>query len=906
MNNQNDSNQPPEPGPESDWAEFIEQQGQSSTPDAQPQPPLPLDDLDSQQLADLQLDGQLRMLRRLSAPEDSFVDDVLAKAQTKVDSEADTNSKSRLPVIAPVFEPQTPDPETTSDLTTQDEQLNEQKLSPAARENLLPHKTIATLVSIATAITVGLLIWGMGGDNSTSSTSGSQTDQNLANNSSTQHTDGSVDPSNKSIAPTPPANEAIVVHTIPDLKPGPSDEQHSAQPNSIAGNPLQKPPIPIDNKNRPQLDQPPRGSVEIVDADPVPRFQWHLAIDFQKNGLGSITLNNEPLKGSLLVDNADFVLRQLGDELARRVRFFETRLGSEISASINIGKTEFPFRSISELEPTIERTCKHFATLESSNLSIDEFAELRKSIRQLVHNNPTPTTSINLSNRQIVFSTEDEVFTICSVLAASESALQDTAKQRLAWEQRQNYQVPDNFPAASITSKAFIDFAINGQLALSTPKTQTPKLSRIQDLDEKQLKAFLYTTVGSFDLFNNTREFRRAEQSISENAQRFQDRVTRKLKTIAKALPADKPKLTEKILAQLDRTDLESKKYFLARDMDAQGLPLVMGDECRSSRDDAEAIDWVSSTLGSAVNQFDPSLGSRDPSKNDAFRIRELKKQLKTATDASVNPQRLKTADQILQIDHPRMRLELIEALEKSETETALKLLAKRAKFDFIPEVRLAATTALARFPRDQYREELLAGLKYPWHVIAQHSAEALVRLDDQEAIPELIAMLDLPHPNAPVKVGKNKFVQPELVAINHMRNCLLCHAPAGSSHDIATGVIPSWDKPLPKQYYKSENPHSPSVRADVTYLEQDFSVVQPVRSRGPWPQDQRFDYVVQQKPMKRTKANQVSKELAKAPNLNREAIVFALQKLTNETPQNNSSKVWKAILERREAKLAP
>ena len=122
MNNQNDSNQPPEPGPESDWAEFIEQQGQSSTPDAQPQPPLSLDDLDSQQLADLQLDGQLRMLRRLSAPEDSFVDDVLAKAQTKVDSEADTNSKSRLPVIAPVFEPQTPDPETTSDLATQDEQ----------------------------------------------------------------------------------------------------------------------------------------------------------------------------------------------------------------------------------------------------------------------------------------------------------------------------------------------------------------------------------------------------------------------------------------------------------------------------------------------------------------------------------------------------------------------------------------------------------------------------------------------------------------------------------------------------------------------------------------------------------------------------------------------------------------
>ena len=208
--------------------------------------------------------------------------------------------------------------------------------------------------------------------------------------------------------------------------------------------------------------------------------------------------------------------------------------------------------------------------------------------------------------------------------------------------------------------------------------------------------------------------------------------------------------------------------------------------------------------------------------------------------------------------------------------------------------------TALTRFPRDQYREELLSGFKYPWHVIAQHSAEALVRLDDKGAIPELVAMLDLPHPNAPVQVDKNKFVKSELVAINHMRNCLLCHAPAGSSHDIATGVVPSWGKRLPKQYYKSENPHSTSVRADVTYLEQDFSVVQPVRNHGLWPRDQRFDYVVQQRPIKRIKANQLSKQFADAPNKNREAIVFALQKLTGETPKDNSSESWKAILQQR------
>ena len=901
MNNRNDSNQPPEPRPESDWAEFIEQQGQASTPDSQLQHPLSLEDLGSQQLEDLQLDGQLRMLRALSAADDSFVDDVIAKTQIQVDTTADTNSKSRLPVIAPVFEPSTP----AAEVASQDDQLNERKSSPATQESFIPYKAIAALTSVATLLAVGLLIWGMGGDSSTSPTSGSQTGQNLANGLPPKHTDGLVDPSNKTIVPTSPVDEAIAVHPIPELKPGTDNEHHLDQPNLIVDNPHQQL-APIDNKNGPKLvDQTPRGSVEIVNADPVPRFQWHLAIDFQKNGLGSISLNDKPITGSLLVDNADFVLRQLGDELSRRVQLFETRLGSEISASINIGSTEFPFKNINELETTIERACKHLANLESSNLSIGEFAELRKSIRQMVLENPTATTSIDLSNRQIAFSTEDEVFTICSVLAASESVLQDTAKQRLAWEQRQNYQVPKHLPTPnSITPEAFSNFAANGQFVLATPKTETEQFSSIQNLDEQELKLFLYTTVGSFDLFTNTREFIRAERSISENAQRFEEQVAKqvakKLKTIAKASPADKPKLTKKILAQLDRTDLESKKYFQDKNILAQGLPLVMGDECRSSGDDAAAIDWVSSTLGSAVNQFDPSLGSRDPSKNDAFRIRELKKQLKAATDASVNPQRLKTSDQILQIDHPRMRLELIEALEKSETDTALKLLAKRAKFDFVPEVRLAATTALTRFPRDQYREELLSGFKYPWHVIAQHSAEALVRLDDKGAIPELVAMLDLPHPNAPVQVDKNKFVKSELVAINHMRNCLLCHAPAGSSHDIATGVVPSWGKRLPKQYYKSENPHSTSVRADVTYLEQDFSVVQPVRNHGLWPRDQRFDYVVQQRPIKRIKANQLSKQFADAPNKNREAIVFALQKLTGETPKDNSSESWKAILQQR------
>ena len=157
--------------------------------------------------------------------------------------------------------------------------------------------------------------------------------------------------------------------------------------------------------------------------------------------------------------------------------------------------------------------------------------------------------------------------------------------------------------------------------------------------------------------------------------------------------------------------------------------------------------------------------------------------------------------------------------------------------------------------------------------------------------------MLDLPHPTAPVEIEPDKFVQPTLVAINHMRNCLLCHAPSLSLKDIATAAVPNWDRPIPISPYESSDPDFISVRADITYLKQDFSVVQPVVNHGPWPSKQRFDYVVQQTPVKGAKVDHTKKRIADAKNLNQEAIIFALHKLSSLNPEDNSSETWKTIL---------
>ncbi len=87
------------------------------------------------------------------------------------------------------------------------------------------------------------------------------------------------------------------------------------------------------------------------------------------------------------------------------------------------------------------------------------------------------------------------------------------------------------------------------------------------------------------------------------------------------------------------------------------------------------------------------------------------------------------------------------------------------------------------------------------------------------------------------------------MVRINHLGNCLLCHAPSVSADDPVRGVMPSRDRlTSASQYGQTESPGL-FVRADVTYLRQDFSVVQPVDKPGPWPHSQRYDYLVRTRP---------------------------------------------------------
>jgi hypothetical protein len=103
---------------------------------------------------------------------------------------------------------------------------------------------------------------------------------------------------------------------------------------------------------------------------------------------------------------------------------------------------------------------------------------------------------------------------------------------------------------------------------------------------------------------------------------------------------------------------------------------------------------------------------------------------------------------------------------------------------------------------------------------------------------------------------------------------------------------VPVPGQRIPEQYYQESL--GVFVRADITYLKQDFSVMHPVKDHGDWPYMQRFDYLVRTRELTPAEAEVTRRQLpslavaghANAPEERsypqREAVLYALRKLTN------------------------
>lgn len=352
-------------------------------------------------------------------------------------------------------------------------------------------------------------------------------------------------------------------------------------------------------------------------------------------------------------------------------------------------------------------------------------------------------------------------------------------------------------------------------------------------------------------------------------------------------------KAKEIAAANLRQNDFFVRKLINDRP-DLAGMPFLLGQDCSLSAAQtrelaARSID-IRSALGRASRGRTTSPGSGYPFWNKL----ELN---------WLRPEAVPALRQMLLAEDAEIRGQTIDILGRINDAKATETLANVAIFDVDPSLREAALTHLRKRPVEQYRTVLMRGLRHPWQPVVGHAVEAIVSLEPKALAPDLVALLDEPHPAAPISTrsgdGQPKIVVRELVRVNHHRNCLLCHPPIMDNVSFRTtplGPAPSPQDPLPpslsSEYY-SRQPQGTLVRADITYLRQDFSLQQKVDEPGKWSETQRFDFFVRTRELAQNEQPPApDKALAEYRGL----IVEALRALTGKDAAP-TAQAWRTAL---------
>jgi hypothetical protein len=263
---------------------------------------------------------------------------------------------------------------------------------------------------------------------------------------------------------------------------------------------------------------------------------------------------------------------------------------------------------------------------------------------------------------------------------------------------------------------------------------------------------------------------------------------------------------------------------------------------------------------------------------------------------------------QVLAPEPPETRLGLVKHLSSISHVEATRALARLAVFSTEDEVHQAAVEALKVRRERDYTDVLVQALRYPWPAVARRAGAAVVKLERTDLVPQLVEMLDESDPRLPVvkEIDKKKVpVVRELVRVNHHRNCLMCHAPGNTgtvSPETLTAAVPVPDQPLPSpsQGYQTTNPDV-LVRLDVTYLRQDFSTFQAVADAHPWPELQRFDFLVRTRVLTEEEAESWRHKLEQREpgrlSPYQKAAVTALRELTGRDTAP-TAEAWRRLLD--------
>lgn len=344
---------------------------------------------------------------------------------------------------------------------------------------------------------------------------------------------------------------------------------------------------------------------------------------------------------------------------------------------------------------------------------------------------------------------------------------------------------------------------------------------------------------------------------------------------------------------------------------DVHGLPFAMGHSCRLQMDRANHFVTELATLRVALSQV--------PSGNG------LAGKLPNPLDNNHGgmPARVAAMFQVLGPEGAQMRQEMAKYLGSVSHADATKVLAKLAIFSDEAQVRQVALDALKTRNDKDYTDILVQGMSYPWPQVAERTSEAIVKLKRTDLLTQLADSLDKADPRSPQMQdvdGKKVNTVREVVKINHLRNCILCHSPRTPDQQAAVapalegrgakigvnGVlvanVPIPNQALPPQtfsggYGQSFMPET-MVRFDVTYLRQDFSLMLPVANAQPWPATQRFDFLVRSRAVSEQDAQAIRNLLQPAGQSPYQlAALSALRQLTGRDAEPNAQ-AWRRVLE--------
>lgn len=319
---------------------------------------------------------------------------------------------------------------------------------------------------------------------------------------------------------------------------------------------------------------------------------------------------------------------------------------------------------------------------------------------------------------------------------------------------------------------------------------------------------------------------------------------------------------------------------------DLRDLPLLEGDDCVLSTEESERLAKVSKEVGAPASQAADSASINvTVTGSGTVSIGKQWSAVDQLVDRSsgYDPSGL---HQVLQIAPAETRARLVAKLSESPSQEATKALAQRALYDLDADVRTAAVEALASRPEEGYTAQLLAAFDYPWPAAAEHAADALIALERTDLLEALRERSDAPDPRAPFQKDGEWYAR-KLVRVNHLRNCLLCHAPEPNEEQgtatqlVATGTVPDPYAPLPRVYYGGPRRGSLLVRADVTYIWQDFSIASNVEDpQTGWPSRQRFDYFVRTARIPAWEVDDLEQRYPRATSPQRHAARYAVEAL--------------------------